>query len=350
MRFGVVGLGSMGKRRVRDLSALGHETVGFDLRPDRNKEAHQLYSISTVTKFADLLAADPDAIVISTPPDQHLAYYERSFEAGLPFFSEANILTPSAEWFGSRETEHGVRGYPSATMRFYPLLGSLDGELKRIGLDKVCTVHAHYASFLPLWHPWEDYSQFYAGRSRHTCAARETVTFELDWLCWLFGRVRSVSGLRERRAEWSTDIDDTYMLWLEFDSGVTGSLSVEMHQVAPFREARVSGCDRSFVLDMTSHELRRYDRETDCWRITKPPGTRVLGSFHYEQVYREEIRAFADALEGRAEYPKTWTEDRHISDVLYAAEESARRNARVTIADVESAYDGCSWVAGEGSQ
>ena len=31
MRFLVVGLGSMGRRRIRDLKKLGHETVGYDI-------------------------------------------------------------------------------------------------------------------------------------------------------------------------------------------------------------------------------------------------------------------------------------------------------------------------------
>ena len=344
MRFGVIGLGSMGKRRVRDLKSLGHDVVGFDVREDRNAEARDLFGIATFPNAQSLLEARPEALVVSTPPDQHPADYETSFGAGLPFFSEANVLTPRVEWFAERESSSGARGYPSATMRFHGLIGRLRDQLLEIGLRRVWTVQAQYASYLPLWHPWEDYSEFYAGRCRRTGAARETVPFELDWLCWIFGPVRAVCGSRERRAEWKTDIDDTYMLLLEFESGVRGSLVIEMHQLTPSRQVRVSCRDHSFLLDLSSHELKRYDRQGDSWRIEKPEGTRALGAFHYEQIYRDEIRAFADGLEGRRGYPKTWAEDRHASNVLYAAEESARSRAWVTVGEVEAAYDGRSWV------
>lgn len=344
MRFGVIGLGSMGKRRVRDLRSFGHEVVGFDVRADRNAEARELYGVQTFKSLATLFEAAPEALVISTPPDQHARDYEASFVAGLPFFSEANVLTPPVTWFDERESTRAVRGYPSATMRFYPLIPSLREQLLQIGLDGIWTAHAMYASYLPLWHPWEHYSEFYAGRSRRACAARETVPFELDWLCWLFGPVRSVCASRERRAEWTTDIDDTYMLLLEFENGIRGSFTVEMHQLTPSRQARISCRDQGFVLDLAAHELRRYDRESDSWRIAKPAGTRALGSYHYEQVYRDEIKAFVDAIEGRREYPKSWAEDRHASNVLYAAEESARRRAWVTVAETESMYDGLSWA------
>ena len=344
MRFGVIGLGSMGKRRVRDLRSLGHDVIGFDVREDRNAEAQGLFGIRTFPSAEALIEARPDALVVSTPPDQHVADYERGFRAGLPFFSEANVLTPRAEWFAEREASSGVRGYPSATMRFHGLVKSLRDQLRAVGPGGVWTIQAQYASFLPLWHPWEDYSEFYAGRCRRTGAARETVPFELDWLCWIFGPVRAVCAARERRAEWKTDIDDTYALLLEFEMGVRGSLIIEMHQLAPSRQARVSCRDHSFVLDLGAHELKRYDRASDSWRIEKPAGTRALGSFHYEQIYRDEIRAFADDLEGRREYPKTWAEDRHASNALFAAEESARRRSWIAVADVEPSYDGRSWV------
>jgi hypothetical protein len=73
---------------------------------------------------------------------------------------------------------------------------------------------------------------------------------------------------------------------------------------------------------------------------------RVMGSFAYEDIYAAELRAFVEALAGRAPYPKSWAVDRHLSDVLVAAEESWRRRAWVAVADVADAYDGLSWVEG----
>ena len=267
-------------------------------------------------------------------------YYERSFAAGLPFFSEANILAPRPEWFAEREIQSGVRGYPSATWQFYPLCDVLRQKLQKTGLNQVNSVHYHYASYLPLWHPWERYEEFYAGRSRDTCAVREMVPFDLGWLCWIFGPVKAVCAVQDRRVDWVTDIDDTYLLFLEFESGLRGSLMIEVHEVAPFRVSRVSCRRESFLLDMAAHELRYYDLETDSWRFIRPPPMHSPGSFDFEQVYLAEVRAFIDAIETCSKYPKTWAEDRHLSNILYAAEESWRRRAWVDIEEAESLYDG----------
>lgn len=57
MRFLVVGLGSMGKRRIRNLQELGfNKIVGFDIRKDRTKQILELYSIDVEEDFDSAIA------------------------------------------------------------------------------------------------------------------------------------------------------------------------------------------------------------------------------------------------------------------------------------------------------
>ena len=332
MRIGVAGLGSMGRRRVRDLLVLGHELVGFDVRPDREREARTAFGIEVSGSLEELFSTGLEALVISTPPDEHALLYERSLAEGVSFFSEANVLTPRPEWLDELGAATGARGYPSATWRFYPPFAALRRELARCG--PVLTVHHAYAGWLPAWHPWEPYDSFYAGHTRETCAAREMVPFELEWLDWVFGPVESVSAFHGARAEWRPAIDDTYLLELTFASGVVGTLVVELHQRAPFRLARISCSDAGLTIDVSTHELRRFDPEAG-W------STLESGPVDFEAVYRAEIAAFAAAVEHSVAYPKSWVDDRRLSDVLVAAEQSHRRGAVVVeVADVAESYDG----------
>ena len=48
----IIGLGSMGKRRVRNLQSLGIKNiVGFDIREDRREETEKKYQINTGRTF-----------------------------------------------------------------------------------------------------------------------------------------------------------------------------------------------------------------------------------------------------------------------------------------------------------
>ncbi len=341
MRFGVVGLGSMGKRRVRDLLALGHAVTGFDIRPDRRHESETKFGVTTHDSFEHMARDNLDACVISTPPDQHVTYYEQCYTHKLPFFSEANIFVPRTEWFAACEAKSGIRGYPSATWQFYPLFEILKKQVLQLGREQLTTFAHQYAAYLPDWHPWEPYTDFYASRKK-TSAAREMVPFEMEALTWVLGSVRAVCAVQARVGEWQTDMDDTYLLLVEFECGVLGSSSVELHRVAPSRSLQIAAQRHSFSLDLAAHELRSYSAEHGKWSSMMAPGVNEARTFQFEDVYRAEIACFVSALRGGT-YPKTWRDDRHLSNILFAAEQSAARRAWVSVAEAEALYDGFDW-------
>ena len=79
MKFFVIGLGSMGKRRIRNLISLGHhDIVGYDIRKDRMKEAKRKYGIKIVESAFLGFSENPDLVIISTWPNQHLIYAKES--------------------------------------------------------------------------------------------------------------------------------------------------------------------------------------------------------------------------------------------------------------------------------
>ena len=98
MKFLVVGLGSMGKRRIRNLKHMQQtEIIGFDTRDDRCSEVTEKYQIKTFTKITDALQENPEAMVISTPPDLHMKYAEIALDNGLHFFTEASVVEDGME-------------------------------------------------------------------------------------------------------------------------------------------------------------------------------------------------------------------------------------------------------------
>ncbi len=96
MKFLVAGLGSMGKRRIRCLLALGYNNIaitGFDPREDRRKETSEKYGIKTFHDFSFAMEEHrPDAIIISAPPDLHHEYIKAAIRNNLHFFVEASVV------------------------------------------------------------------------------------------------------------------------------------------------------------------------------------------------------------------------------------------------------------------
>src|SRR3989344_3763802 len=89
LKFLVVGLGSMGKRRIRNLQFNGEKNiVGFDFSAERRKEAEEKYGIRTVDDLEKLSDADYDAVIISTPPDKHGEFIRFALKHKKHFFVE----------------------------------------------------------------------------------------------------------------------------------------------------------------------------------------------------------------------------------------------------------------------
>src|SRR5437899_355914 len=113
MKFLVVGLGSMGKRRIRNLKQLGHtDVIGFDTRGDRCKEANEKYQISAFTDISNALKENPNAMVISTTPDLHMKYAKVAIKNKVHFFTEASVVQDDMEEIYSvlLEFQNGIRG------------------------------------------------------------------------------------------------------------------------------------------------------------------------------------------------------------------------------------------------
>ena len=87
-----VGLGFMGKRRIRNLQELGvKDIIGFDPKEERRKEAQKLYHIQTVADISEGLEKNPNCMIISTPPDLHYKYSKIAIKKNIHFFTEVNL-------------------------------------------------------------------------------------------------------------------------------------------------------------------------------------------------------------------------------------------------------------------
>ena len=221
MRFLVIGLGSMGKRRIRCLQALGYKEVfGFDLRQDRCEEVQQKYGVKTGTNFEQMFSlANPDRFIISVPPDLHHIYMKKAIEYKKHAFVEASVVDKDYELIKQGARANSVKIIPSATMLFHPGIQMIGNFMKEGKLGKISNVLFHSGQYLPDWHTYEKVSDFYVSNPV-TGGAREIVPFELTWVLHYLGFPKRVSGNARKTIsiEGAEKIDDTYNFLLDYDN------------------------------------------------------------------------------------------------------------------------------------
>lgn len=88
MKIIVIGLGSMGKRRIRLLrERQGIQVYGIDNQEKRRSEAEKKLDIKCYLSINEAVSAEhPDAAVISTSPLSHAAIIKECLENNLHVF------------------------------------------------------------------------------------------------------------------------------------------------------------------------------------------------------------------------------------------------------------------------
>jgi len=329
MKVLVIGLGSMGKRRVRNLQALGVTQVGgVDPRADRRAQTATDYSVAVFSEVTDALARfTPDALVVSTPPDKHMDYAFLALERRLPCFIEASVVdSEKIVQLHEATAAHGPLIAPSCTMRYFPGPRKVKELIRGGAIGKVRTFTYHTGQYLKDWHPWEPIEDYYVSR-RATGGCREIVPFELTWLNDIFGIPEPIACLRDRIGDLGVDIDDVYHFWLRYPDSVIASITVEvLSRPVATRSLRVLGAEGQLVYDADDNAVRVSTTASPAWtRYELERGHMQDGYINPEEPYIAEMRDFLSAVSSQqpARFPNTLLDDYRVLQTLNALERTS---------------------------
>lgn len=322
MRVLQVGLGSMGKRRIRNLQYLGYQDIlGFDPREDRRQEAATRYNISTVDNYQNIEWDDITHVVVSTPPDKHMQYAIDAVRYDKHVFIEASVVDNDMDILHQEAQKRDVIVAPSCTMRFDPIVIKTKEVLDNDQLGKVLFANHHFGQYLPYWHPYENISDFYVSK-RETGAAREIVPFDLVYLSWLLGHPKQLAALTSNTATLGIDIDDIYSLLYKTDRGTQVHLTIDVVSKVSYRYTNIVTENGNIELDNVKGTLSIYYADEKKWaHYTRQQFAQTLST---EEMYVTEMSSFLDAAAGKASYPYSLEDDHRILQYLYAAETSAK--------------------------
>lgn len=328
----VIGLGSMGKRRIRNLLDLGYnDIIGFDIRNDRIKEVSKNYKIPTFSNLQDALEKKPTAMIISTPPDLHLKYAKIAIKKNIHFFMELNLFSKDVKEIIHKLNGKSIIAIPSCSMKFHPLVKELKKLLKKNIVGKILSIQHHSGSYLPLWHPWEDYRDFFVS-NKETGGARELIPIDLVWLTSLFHEIKSVYGHARKISSLDVKIDDIYQIFLEFKNGIVCNFVTDVISIPPSKMTKLIGEKGTLICDFKNGTIK----------ILKANKSRTLnlkmgkvakgykGNTLPETLYKEETKHFIDSLKGK-KYPFSLDEELKILRVLDAIETSNKKGKKINL-------------------
>ncbi len=330
-----IGLGSMGKRRIRNLLHHGIDKsriFGFDLVAERRREAEEKYNIKTYDNFQKAFReVNPDAFIISTPHEFHDKYFLFAARHKKHFFVEATTIDKGyKELF--KLLNNSFVAAPSCTWRYFPAVKKIKELVANKKIGKIWAFIYHMGQYLPDWHPWEDYRKVYFAK-KETGGAREMFAFELIWLNDILdSKPVKVSGFVGKVSDLDMPADDIYSAVLEYEKNIIGNVVIDVVARAPFRTLRLIGSDGVLEWEWMDYEIKLYQVKDKKWKtIELREGDKEKGYVTTEDMYREEIKKFLDAIKGKIKYPYTFEQDHQILRTLFALEKSSKTNKIISL-------------------
>lgn len=317
----VIGLGSMGKRRIRDLLYLQKDEVtGWDPRDDRRKEAEQRFGIRTFSSLEEAMREPIRAMVISTPPDTHMQYAHMAADRNIPFFTEASVTSEGmSSLIAKLSAAPQLLAAPSCTMMFHPAVSIIRDLVKQNAVGEKMFFHYHSGQYLPDWHPYEDYRDYYVSK-KETGGCREIVPFEWVWITSLFGPINGMVAAIGKVSKLDADIDDVYQMIVSLSDGTRGQMTVDVVSRIPTRHFVLLGEEGTVTWDFFSDEVIVYAGSSK--QATAIPVLYEGRPFRYEDMYRSEMKAFLAAMEGKR-FPHDYVRDLSLLRTLERLEREA---------------------------
>ena len=222
MRICVIGLGSMGKRRIKLLKLLRSDVIitGIDNNTKRVESVAEEYGIECYSNLSDIVEK-LDCAFVCTPPNLHASIINECLENNLHVFSEIN--------------------------------------------SKICAYSYHIGQYLPDWHPWECLKDFFVS-SKKTNGCREILAIELPWIQNTFGKIKTIHVLKKKFTELKLNFPDTYFIYMEHENGNIGSLIVDVVSRQAVRAMEIFNEDMYIRWDGTPESL--YGRAWIHWKKT----------------------------------------------------------------------------------
>lgn len=334
MNVGVIGLGSMGKRRIRLIKANfpNVNIIGIDNNEERCKEVEELFNIKTMSSSDNFFANnDCNAVFISTPPLTHSKIINNALNANLNIFTEINLVKDMYDENIDLANENNLVLFLSSTQLYRKEINYITSKISN--LTKTTNYIYHIGNYLPDWHPWESYKNFFVGNKK-TNGCREILTIELPWIVNTFGEIKQVHVSKNKITDLEVDYPDSFFVNIIHKNGSNGVLIVDLVSRQAVRNLEIINEDTYIQWDGTPDGLREWNPSSnELERIKLYEEISNQDDYNQtiiENAYLEEIKDFFNALESNRKHGLySFEKDKYVLDVIDVIEKINDRKSHV---------------------
>lgn len=324
MKFLIAGLGSIGRRHLRNLAALGQDDILLYRTHQSTLDDEELAPYPVETDLNAALAQGPDAVIIANPTALHMSVAVPAARQGCALFIEKPLAYRPEDLAELEAALQNGKGpvFSAYQFRFNPGLAKLKQMLDEGAIGRPLSFQSYWGEYLPDWHPWEDYRQSYAARKELGGGVVLTLCHPMDYLRWLFGEVREVFAFTGHLSDLEVDVEDTAEAVLRFETGLIGNLHLDYTRRGKRHDLEVVGTQGTLYWDYADSAVR----------LRTPQGEQTFPApqgFERNQMFLDEMAHFIDLAAGKAPSRCTFEDGKKALELAWGILQSGHYHQRV---------------------
>ena len=328
MKAIIIGLGSMGRRRARLLHSVDAsiQIIGVDMKKERRIHAEKELGIVTEKSIEEACKKSSfDIAFVSTSPLSHSQIISECLDNSLHIFTELNLTTKGYEDNIIKAKNMGKVLFLSSTFLYRKEIQYIKKSVEESNCRLSYMYHA--GQYLPDWHPWESYKDFFVN-DRRTNGCREFMAIEFPWLIETFGEVKEIISVKSKDSTLDIDFSDTFQIMIKHKTGHKGLIVIDIVSRKAVRRLEVSGENLYLTWDGTPDSLYRYnyEKKEDDQIMLYDSVEKIEGysSFIIEDAYKSEIENFLNVIAGDERPRYSFEKDKDIISLIDKIEQGSR--------------------------
>ncbi|MFZ0183287.1 MAG: Gfo/Idh/MocA family oxidoreductase [Nitrosotalea sp.] len=267
MKVLVVGYGSIGQRHIENISYLKNVEILVQTKRKydkilKNKCSKILHSLSAA------INEKPDVAIISNVTSQHMETAIKLAQSKVDIFLEKPISNSLSgmNTLLNLIKKNNLITQVGCQFRFHQCIVKIKEIIDNDEIGRVISVKVECGSYLPDWHPYEDYRKSYAARNDLGGGVVLTCIHEIDYLYWLFGDVEEVFSITGKFSDLKINADDLSTIIMCFKNKIIAEVHLDYFQKPAIRSCKVIGTKGIIYWDSDSNTVKLYDFHNDTWK------------------------------------------------------------------------------------
>ena len=292
----VIGYGSIGRRHVENLLSISDlEIIVCTKRNDIKKLGKRVKVYSTLKQC---LKEKPDMGIVSNETSLHVQTAIKLAKEGLDLFLE-KPLSSSLKDVKKLHTivkKKKLIIQMGCNLRFHPCIKKIKNMIDQQKIGKIISAQVQTCSYLPDYHPWENYRRGYAARKDLGGGIILTQIHEIDYMYWLFQEVENVISMSGKFSDLDVNVEDYAASLLRFKNKIIGELHMDYFQRPDFKSCQIRGTKGEIYWDSDNNCVNIYDMNKKRWKTELE-----VKNYQRNFSYVEELKHFLKCVKQKKE-------------------------------------------------